>query len=273
MAGCRAADLIMKPLYAAALSFLCMVAGCATPGRADTASPFNADTVGGPVSNARAELYRPDGVGPFPAVVVLHGCDGVGRHYREWARQLRAWGYVALLVDSFRPRGVATICNHGTDVLPLLQAQDAFAAADYLRTLPEIRADRIGLIGFSHGGWAVLKAVLAGTVQQDRATPFAAAAAFYPGCQKPDTSLATDTLILVGDADDWTPVNACRRWVDQADRSGHALDMKVYPTALHGFDAPHPPYVYAGHHVGRDPEAAEGAVAVTRQFFADRLTP
>ena len=244
---------------------------CMAAGPADTALSFDADTVGGPVSNARAELFRPEGKGPFPAVVVLHGCDGVGRPYRVWARRLSAWGYVALLVDSFRPRGVSTTCNHGMDVPPLLQAQDAFTAANYLRTLPDIRPDRIGVIGFSHGGWAVLKAVLASTVQQDHATPFAAAVAFYPGCQRPDSGLATDTLILIGDADDWTPVDACRRWYNQADKGAHTLDMKVYPNALHGFDAPHPPYAYAGHYVGRNPEAAEDAVITTRQFFAQRL--
>src|SRR5207253_6723 len=87
---------------------------------------FDAGTVGGPASEARAELFAPAGAGPFPAVVVLHGCDGVGRHDRLWARQLAAWGYVALIVDSFRPRGMITVCNHGMLVPPQLQALDAF---------------------------------------------------------------------------------------------------------------------------------------------------
>jgi dienelactone hydrolase len=238
-----------------------------------TSLSFNAGTVGGPNSNARAELFTPPGTGPFSAMVVLHGCDGVGRHYREWARQLAAWGYVAMLVDSFRPRGVSNTCNHGMDVPPLVQAQDAFEAADYLRSLPKVRGDRIGVIGFSHGGWAVMKAVLTATVQQDRARPFAAAVAFYPGCERPASPLATDTLILIGDVDDWTPVDRCRRWVGQAQLAGHVLDMKVYPGALHGFDAPHMPWIYTGHHVGRDPGAAADALVVTRAFLAERLAP
>jgi dienelactone hydrolase len=201
----------------------------------------------------------------------LHGCDGVGRHYRIWAAQLRDWGYAALLVDSFRPRGVSTVCNHGMIVPPLDQAQDAFAAASYLRRLPNIRADRIAVIGFSHGGWAVLKAVLDGTVRQDNATPFVAAVAFYPGCQRPESALATDTLILIGDADDWTPVQACRRWFDEAQRAGHSLEMIVYPGALHGFDAPHVPSWYAGHYVGRDPQAASDALSATQKFLARHL--
>jgi dienelactone hydrolase len=46
-------------------------------------------------------LYRPDGPGPFPAVVALHGCGGIGPHLHRWAQTLQQWGYVALLVDSF----------------------------------------------------------------------------------------------------------------------------------------------------------------------------
>src|SRR6516165_10258428 len=127
---------------------------------------FDPSMVGGPASNAQAELSIPAGTGPFPAVVVLHGCDGVTRHARIWAQQLVAWGYVAIVVDSFRPRGVTTVCNHGMLVPPQLQAMDAFNAATYLCSQPSVRSERIGVIGFSHGGWAVLKAVLADTVSQ-----------------------------------------------------------------------------------------------------------
>ena len=176
-----------------------------------------------------------------------------------------------MLVDSFRPRGVTEVCNHGMIVPPLEQARDAFVAAAYLRGVPNVRADRIGVIGFSHGGWAVLKAVLQDTVRQEDAKPFVAAVAFYPGCERPGSALATDTLILIGDADDWTPVEHCRRWVSTVQTAGHGLQMKVYPGALHGFDAPHMPTFYDGHHVGRDPDAAADALAVVRDFLTRHL--
>ena len=104
----------------------------------------------------------------------------------------------------------------GGNPVPRLRAQDAFNAAIYLRTRPDILPDRIGVIGFSHGGWAVLKAVLAGAVRQPAEPAFAAAVALYPGCDPPQGALETDTLILIGEADDWTPVARCRRWVDLA---------------------------------------------------------
>ena len=63
--------------------------------------------------------YR--GEGPFPTVVVLHGCIGI-------TDRLSSWGYVALAVDSLGPRGIASRCGVGT----LDQAFDAYAALGYL---------------------------------------------------------------------------------------------------------------------------------------------
>ncbi len=131
---------------------------------------FDARHVGKPDGGSHAELYMPAAAaaGPVPAVIAMHGCDGVGRHYRDWAGLLQSWGYAALLVDSFRPRGKSNVCNRGREVPPLERAFDAFRAAGYLRTLPAIRADRIGIIGFSHGGWSALHAVLRDTAEAAR---------------------------------------------------------------------------------------------------------
>ena len=214
----------------------------------------------------------PRGPGPFPAVVVLHGCDGVGPHYRGWARlALRDWGYVAMLVDSFGPRGLTNICTTTEFVSARVRGQDAFAAADYLRTLPNIRADRIGVIGFSHGGSTVMNTVMADTVQADRATPFTAAVAYYPGCNPPQSPLATDTMILIGDADDWTTATRCVRFRDQVQTAGHSFSLTVYPGAPHSFDGGGLQQVYLGHRVGVDVNAAVDSIAKTREFFAQRL--
>ena len=148
-------------------------------GTARAASVFDGARVTGPRGGGAAELFRPEGVGPFPAVVVLHGCDGVGPHYRDWARRLVNWGYVALLVDSFGPRGVREVCNKGRKVPPEARAEDAFAARDWLAGQDFVRAGRIGVIGFSHGGWTVLKAVLAAAARDG--APIQAAEAYYPG--------------------------------------------------------------------------------------------
>jgi dienelactone hydrolase len=64
-----------------------------------------------------------------------------------------------------------------------------------------------------------------------------------------------------------------RRWRDSVQTNGHVLQMKTYPGARHGFDAPLPPHFFAGHNVGQDPAALADALVETRMFFANRLIP
>ena len=63
-------------------------------------------------------LYRPQGNGPFAAVVALHDCDGLAgrrtpfaRRYRDWGERLVAAGFVVLFPDSFGARGLGPQCN------------------------------------------------------------------------------------------------------------------------------------------------------------------
>ena len=65
-----------------------------------------------PGTPLRGLLVRPEGAGPFPAVVLLHGCDGVQPFQEQWAADLASWGYVALLADSHGPRGIGDDCCH-----------------------------------------------------------------------------------------------------------------------------------------------------------------
>src|SRR4051794_36604010 len=56
-------------------------------------------------------VYRPAGKGPFPAIVAMHSCDGLGSadspvaaRYSDWGERLAAAGFVVLFPDSFASR-------------------------------------------------------------------------------------------------------------------------------------------------------------------------
>jgi dienelactone hydrolase len=115
--------------------------------------------------------------------------------------------------------------------------------------------------------------VLAGLVRPPGEPAFAAAVAYYPGCALPASVLETDTLILIGDADDWTPAARCARWRDTIQTNGHTVRMKIYPGARHGFDAPSFPHSFAGHYVAQDPAAMADSLVEARAFFSERLAP
>jgi len=125
-------------------------------------------------------ILQPEGTGPFPAVILLHGCGGPTRRDKLWAERLREWGYLTLRVNSLAPRGLRRLCAGG--ILGREErVPDVMAALAYLRTLPDVDPRRIALMGWSHGGGTTL--VTLDAAPEDPAEGFRAAIAFYPGCR------------------------------------------------------------------------------------------
>jgi dienelactone hydrolase len=193
----------------------------------------------------RGTLYRPAGEGPFPAMVMLHGCAGVEANSQIWGDLLVKAGYVALDVDSLGPRGLRTICV-SLSVPARERTRDAYGALAYLSRLPFVHASRIGTMGFSHGGATSLFSVLRDTVElYPRPHPrFRVAAPFYPVCWDFSPTgffvqgrpISAPVLILMGDRDRTTPAHPCRILVEEATARGETAFIKVYPGAGHAFD-------------------------------------
>jgi dienelactone hydrolase len=193
----------------------------------------------------RGTLYRPAGDGPFPAMVMLHGCAGVESNSPIWGGLLSNAGYVVLDVDSLGPRGIRTVCA-SLRVPVRERARDAYGALVYLSRLPFVDPRRVGTMGFSHGGATSLFSVVRDTVDlYPRTHPrFRVAAALYPICWDfsptgffvQDRPLSTPILILVGSRDLLTPAYACRVLVEQATARGETATIKVYAGAGHAFD-------------------------------------
>src|SRR6516165_9858373 len=95
-----------------------------------------------PDSGLSAELGGPSNGGtPYPAVVLLHGCNGMFGHSAVIADRLSSWGYVTRAVDSLgrRVSGIANRCGRG---LPD-QVFDAYAALRYLSQLDFVDRARV----------------------------------------------------------------------------------------------------------------------------------
>ncbi len=136
-----------------------------------------------------ARTLKPEGGGPFPAIVLLHDCSGFGARSSggpgRWAKVLVDHGYAVILPDSFTPRGHPDgICTvpfqqrHG-EVTPRHRAEDAYATLAVVKTLPYVAPDRVGVMGASHGGASTLATMAAPQAAQKG---FIAAVALYPGC-------------------------------------------------------------------------------------------
>ena len=179
-------------------------------------------------------LTRPPGEGPFPAVVLLHGCGGLSPNVRKtWSERLSSWGYVVLVVDSFSTRGIHETCNRPfTD-----RVYDAYGALDFLSKYSFVDPQRITLMGFSAGGIATLEAAQLGGAERLMERKFKAAIAYYPNCSVSNGDMAIPTLILIGELDDWTPAKNCRDMMAERSGKGSPVQLDVFEGARHGFDS------------------------------------
>ena len=278
-----------KPIETSLRAALCLLAVCAWPspsGGSELSIPFI--------------LTRPAGEGPFPAVVILHDCSGLGPRSSgapwRWASQLTAKGFVTIWPDSFttrgRPSGACTVAS-GPRISFRQRAADAYAAFSHLRTLPHVDARRVAVMGGSHGGSSTLAAIVDVAVNAKQDNQFAAAIALYPSCGRSvgDWSVerAHDAehriigysgafkplaplLILIGNADDWTPAEPCRRLAAASRDAGHPVDIVVYPGVHHSFDSPAPLRFNAKRRNINAPSGFGATTAGQEEAWADAIT-
>ena len=224
-----------------------------------------------------------------PAMLLLHGCGGVfgsggrlAQRYRDLAGRLNGTGVHVLVTDSLSPRNERELCTQRIGeraVTQLQRRRDALGALQWLAAQPGVDPARIGMLGWSNGGSTVLAAT-------NRRHPEVAAAAlapslavaFYPGCENElgaGYEASAPLLLLLGEADDWTPAAPCKALAALA--RGQAVQVEAYAGASHGFDGASPVRLRKdvpngvnpgqGVHLGGNPAAREASAARLDNFL------
>jgi dienelactone hydrolase len=246
---------------------------------------------GGKPTLLRGLLMKPEGIGPFPAIVALHGCNGLfnkegGLVAREaaWAQLLTSHGYVVLFPDSFGPRDVATDCE-GRVRAWAERSYDAYGALRYLQAQSFVIGERIGVMGWSHGGGTVIFAIAPSSIARPADLPegdFRAAVAFYPAwCSRLPADWKPDIpfLLEIGAQDDSIQPAPCIERAESAQAGGAPMQIKVYDGAVHDFDWPgdklHTITSPSGNvaHYGVNEDARADALVRVIAFFDSRLKP
>ncbi|MBI5583873.1 MAG: dienelactone hydrolase family protein [Deltaproteobacteria bacterium] len=187
----------------------------------------------------KGTLSKPQGRGPFPAIVMLSGERGFFKPHDQWVDLFVQWGFVTLQLDLLRSRGLSSIYgdnNYNMILSPRDVAHDAYDAMIYLSGLPFVDETRVALIGWGFGGWATLYALDPSVYIQNRDRSFKSAIAFYPYCEQPKKGFNAPLLILHGELGDWYPASQCLKIEGKG--SPNEISVKVYPGAPMSFDMP-----------------------------------
>lgn len=230
-----------------AITFLTLLAVASAADAAPLAAPRQVDI---PSGNGvlHAQLYKPEGKGPFPVVIALHDCGGLaGRsepvlaRYRDWAEQLLRGGQAVLLPDSYGSREIGPQCRAKESKIRARRERvaDIMASRQWLVQQAWAAHDRISLLGWANGASALLWAVRPQLSSRSVEPDFRSAVAFYPDCRISaglGWSARVPTLLLIGAKDDVSSPPACRQMIDGARGRSALARIVVYPGAYHDFD-------------------------------------
>ena len=215
-----------------------------------------------PGDRIEAYLAKPEGNGPFPAVLVLPRCDGFTPYVRERLPQLlTSWGYIALAVDSLTTRKVEQPCSNAA----VDHFADAYGGLFYLAGLPFVDRSRIAVLGIANGGRVALTladAQASEMVVNPEKLTFKAGIAYYPECGHTSGKVMFPVLIMIGRDDQWARAKSCEDMMTRRAGDGAPMNLTVYPDSRHSFAEPDhmaPSY---------NEKAAEDSLRRAREFLA-----
>ena len=162
------------------------------------------------------QLFVPAGAELHAVVILVPGSRGVIPDYLKHAQELTSVGLAVYALDPYAGRGIKDTVSDQSQLTRAASAYDVLAAARMLATQPGIDGHRIGVLGYSRGGGAVLLAAqrqMAGAVLGEKASLKAVMAA-WPACGyqfKHAMTAPTAVRFLVGDSDSWALAGAVPR--------------------------------------------------------------
>lgn len=210
--------------------------------------------------SAHWELHLPEGPGPFPVIVQLHGCGGKKPFQTTWAQVARNAGAAVIVIDSHKHRGISRLMAYGGVCTGAMlqgreRAGDLFAALAWARRQSWADPSKMIAAGWSHGGWTISDALsFRDHAEMVRATGLAdldeeplaglrGVFLVYPylgvgTIRGRRWRLAPRTVAIIGGKDSiaggWLPMSQ----LDRVRLGGTPVDIKVFETATHAFDEP-----------------------------------
>lgn len=176
---------------------------------------------------------RPEGDGPWPAVIVLQEWWGVNEHIMDVTRRIANEGYVALAPDLYKGQ-VATEPDEARKLVMELDmpaaVQEIGSAIDYLLAQEFVAGDKAGIVGFCMGGRLTLMTALVNG-------NLAVAVPFYGSPLTPEEAagVKAPVLGLYGAEDGGIPVEGVLAMGEALTAAGIDNEIQIYEGAPHAF--------------------------------------
>lgn len=198
-----------------------------------------------------ARVLRPPGAGPFPTVIMMHGCGGLQPFLFHYATAFRDAGLAAVVVDSFAHRRISRFSAHLTVCTGLRlrgaeRAVDLFAVLDWLSDQSWCAPGRISAAGWSHGGWAIMDAMALASRAPKRlacAQSIEGVVLIYPYCGPPSLTLSRGwgplrpkVTAILGGRDAVVGARSPKQTLDRLSRDGASVTLHMFADATHAFD-------------------------------------
>ena len=182
-------------------------------------------------------LYRPEGAGPSPAVLVFPDILGIGDHSRERASRLAERGYIAFAAD-LHGHGQALSIPDALERLeryhetPDLVTRRGEAALALLRGMAGVDTRRIASIGFCYGGMLSLE-------MARRGAPLSAVVGFHSRLATSNADGAKlirgKVLACIGSEDPDVPAEQRGAFEAEMRAAGVDWQLHVYGGVYHAF--------------------------------------
>jgi dienelactone hydrolase len=194
-----------------------------------------------PAVTLHAQLFTPaKGTKRYPVVVMFPGSGGVSPAMFVHAEKLTDAGFSAFVVDPFTGRNVQNTITEQQQFSFAASTWDVFAAMKVLTPLSNIDPGRIGAMGYSRGGTAVIQAAMA-----NLATPalgclphLRAVVAGWPWCgyQFNNPNVGRTVLRMVAaDHDNWCSGIQTQAYFNAIHARSPSASMRIVKDAHHGF--------------------------------------
>ncbi len=222
------------------MNFRCFAILIALGMSACVAVTYPAQTISEKVApGVHGRMILPEGEGPFPGILMLHGASGVIGSDDQTARALSAEGFAVLVLDYYRGGADLVDGDAGRtpDHIRMRWLSNIERGAEYLRNHQQILPDEIGIVGFSRGAQYGLK------YANEHSEILAVIGYYgllydYDEGQRPDLKSVENlppTLLLHGKADKIVPIGYAYEIMDLMERAGRHAELVTFPDMSHAW--------------------------------------